>query len=311
LLVAAIARCDAQVSQQPSPAHTPDPVSIRQSLDRGDLVAAESNARAYLAANQSSADAHFLMGLVLFRRGDARASLAEYTQGARYKTPTAFDLLIVGSDYVELGDFSDADRWLTKCVEFDPENVTGWYYLGRTKYNENRFEEAISAFQHCLRLDPKHVKAEDNLGLSFQAVQRTEDATRCFQNAMDWQSGKSPDPGPYIDMGALLIEENRNADALPYLQRAVAIAPEEGRAHQQLGKALFKLDRLGEAQIELEKAEQLTPGSAPLHYMLGQVYRKQNLSDKAQREFQNYSRLSGTHSTSTTPEPGRVQTHVQ
>ena len=83
---------------------------------------------------------------------------------------------MVAVDYVLLGDFLDADRWLTKALSWNPSDADGWYYLGRTKYNENRFSEAIDAFQSCLKLDTHNVKAEDNLGLSYDCLLYT---SRC------------------------------------------------------------------------------------------------------------------------------------
>jgi tetratricopeptide (TPR) repeat protein len=50
------------------------------------------------------------------------------------------------------------------------------YLLGRTKYNENRFAEAITSFERVLALRPKDVQAEDNLGLSQQGLGHTEQA---------------------------------------------------------------------------------------------------------------------------------------
>ena len=214
----------------------PELSRARSLLSEGKLQDAEKTVRSYLAAHQDSADGHYLLGLILFRKADARASLAEYTQAAKYHVPSAFDLLIVGSDYVELGDFADADKWFSKSIEFDPSNVMAWYYLGRTKYNENRVEEAIAAFQHCLQLDPKHVKAEDNLGLSYQAVQRRDEAMRAFQNAIDWQGDTPRNAGPFIDMGALLLEDDQAADAVRYLEKAVAIAPDESKHTYNLAK---------------------------------------------------------------------------
>ena len=88
-------------------------------------------------------------------------------------------------DYVLLGDFADADRWLTKALVWNPssdvEEVR--YYLGRTKYNENRFAEAVDDFQRCLKLDPHNIKAEYNLGLSYEGKKQIEQATQAFQTA--------------------------------------------------------------------------------------------------------------------------------
>ena len=266
-------------------------------LAKGMLAEAEGAARKYLAEHADSADGHYLLGYILFRRARASASLAEYTEGAKYRRPSAADLQVVGADYVVLGDFPDADKWFTKSVEWNPASVLGWYYLGRTKYNENRFEEAIVAFQRCLKLDDKHVKAEDNLGLSYQALGRLDDALQAYRNAIDWQSdAKVKNPGPFIDIGGLFLETNQPEKAVEYLQKALEIAPDDPKAHQQLGKAYFNLNNLPKALVELEKAVQLAPNNAPVHYILAQVYRKQGLGEKAKGEFDRYTKLSATHS---------------
>jgi tetratricopeptide (TPR) repeat protein len=266
-------------------------------LTRGMLTEAENATRQYLNGHADSADAHYLLGYTLFRQAKASASLAEYTEGAKYRTPSAADLQVVGADYVVLGDFPDADKWFTKSVQWDPTSVLGWYYLGRTKYNENRFEEAVEAFQRCLKLEPRHIKAEDNLGLSYQALGRRDDALQAYRNAIDWQADiKTKNPGPWIDMGGLFLEANQPEKAVEYLRKAVEIAPDDPKAHQQLGKAHFNLNDLPKALIELEKAVDLAPNNAPVHYVLAQVYRKQGLQEKAKAEFDRYAKLSATHS---------------
>lgn len=279
-------------------AQTPAPLAEAQTLlDKGMLPEAEGSVRQYLKEHADSADAHYLLGYILFRQAKAAASLAEYTEAAKYRKPSAADLQAVGADYVVLGDFPDADKWFTKSLEWAPHSVLGWYYLGRTKYNENRFEEALDAFQHCLKLEPRHIKAEDNLGLSYQALGRREEAMQAYRNAIDWQADAvTVNPGPFINMGSLFLEINQPEKAVEYLQKALAIAPDDPKAHQQLGKAYFNLNNLPKALPELEKAVQLAPNNAPAHYILAQAYRKQGLQDKAKLEFDRYAKLSATHS---------------
>src|SRR3569833_3326387 len=77
----------------------------RSYAERNELPAAEAEARRVVAANPESADAHFLLGYILFRQQTARESLAEYTAGAKYRKPSAADLRVVGADYVLLADY--------------------------------------------------------------------------------------------------------------------------------------------------------------------------------------------------------------
>ena len=312
----------------------------RSLLEQGRVAHADRAVRQYLEKHPDSADAHFLLGHILFReiqaeakldsqfgRQDqgpmggvkvlapnssdtkaraekARASLAEFTTGAKYRDPAAADLKIVALDFVLLGDYANADKWLTKMLEWTPKDSEGWYYLGRTKYNENRFAEAISAFQQCLKLDSKNVKAEDNLGLSYAGLSRNDEATAAYQQAIAWQAQSAPkNPGPYIDLASLLIDENRSQEAVTFLLQAAEIAPLESHVHELLGKAYARLEEFPKAQAELEKAIELSPQSPNLHCMLAPVYRKQGLAEKAKSEFDRCAALTGSHSVPETPRP--------
>ena len=303
-------------------------------VDKGLASEAERALRQYLDKHKDSADSHFLLGYILFREiqesagikagtvaetysekaadgsdtsmreAKAKASLAEYTEGAKYHAPSSFDLKIVALDYVLLGDYVNADKWLARSLEWNPQDIDGWYYLGRARYNENKFAAAVDAFLQCLKLSPGNVKAEDNLGLAYAGLGRNEEATAAYQQAMVWQSQSVlKNAGPYIDLGSLLLDENRPEEAVPYVLQAIEIAPRESRAHELLGKAYTRLDKLPEAQAELEKAIELSPQTPNLHCMLAPVYRKQGLAEKAKIEFDRCAAMAGSHSTSETPRP--------
>lgn len=274
-----------------------DPLSEARSLVKlTKFEEAEQVIRKYLEIHKNSADGHYLLGYILFKQQKAKESLAEYTEGAKYRTPSASDLEVVAGDYVLLHDYLDADKWFTKSVEWNPGNLQALYYLGRTKYNENRFEEAVDVFLRCLKLDPKNVKAEDNLGLSYEGMGRTEQAMAAYKTAIAWDaSAPIRDSGPYINLGTLLVDKNRAGDAVQYLLQALQIAPGDVRAHRELGKAYLHLNQLENAQKELEKSVQLSPQHAPTHFVLAQVYRKRGLLDKARAETERYTALTGTH----------------
>jgi len=270
----------------------------RALLEQGRLPEAEQTMRRYLEVHKSSAEAHYLLGYILFKQQNAKASLDEYTEAAKYRVPTAADLEVVASDYVLLKDYPDADKWFTKAVEWNPKDALGWYYLGRTKYNENRFDEAISAFEQCLKLQPRDVKAEDNLGLSYEGLNRYEEAIAAYRTAIAWQTDAAvKNSRPFLDLGSLLVDTDHTEEGLPYLLEAARLSPEEHKAHRQLGKAYAHLNQLEKAVAELEKAVELAPENASVHFMLAQVYRRQGLLDKAKMESERYAALTGTNST--------------
>ena len=276
-----------------------DPLSEARSLIKLNKFSdAEEVIRRYLEMHKNSADAHYLLGYILFKEQKAKESLAEYTEGAKYRTPSALDLEAVGGDYVLLHDYADADKWFSKAAQWSPGNLQTLYYLGRTKYNENRFEEAVNVFLQCLKLDPRNVKAEDNLGLSYAGMGRSEEAMAAYRTAISWDKAArgERDSDPYINLGTLLVDTDRAGEAIPLLLEALTISPDDVRAHRALGKAYLHLNQLDSAQKELEKSVQLAPQHAPTHFVLAQVYRKRGLMDKAQAETERYAALTGAHS---------------
>lgn len=272
--------------------------SARSLLSQEKLPEAESEARRYLQSHPGSGPAHFLLGAILFREDKAKDSLAEFTTGARFSTPSANDLKVVALDYVLIDDYDDAQKWLIESTGKDPSDPTAWYSLGRVQYKLNVFQDAVKSFLRCLQLDPHNVKAEDNLGLTLAALNRTDEAIAAYRQAIAWQAGsKHPSEQPLLNLGSILIERDQLDEATRLLEQAVAIAPKDPKIHEQLGRVYSLQNDLGKAAGHLEEAVTLSPNDSRLHFQLGQVYRKLGLMEKAKAEFERTAALAGTHST--------------
>jgi tetratricopeptide (TPR) repeat protein len=279
-----------------------DPVvEARSLLDAGKVQEPETILRNYLATNPSSADAHFLLGYALFRDQKAKESLAEFTAGAKFRRPRADELKIVAADYVMLSDYSDADKWFSQVVSENPDDADAWYLLGRTKYNENEFAEAISSFEHALALRPRYVEAENNIGLAWKELNHHEKARAAFQAAIEWQGDAPVDAQPFLNLGTLLADDQQGDEGISYLTTAEKLAPRNPAIHEELGKVYLALNKVPEAQSQLEQAIALAPDASALHYKLGQVLRREGLLERAQQEFAICERLNGAHSSSKTP----------
>jgi Flp pilus assembly protein TadD len=281
-----------------------EPLQTAQSLlAAGNFSEAEATLRRYLKENPSSAEAHFLLGGVLFHEKRAVESLGEFTAGSKFKRLGAGELRTVASDYVLLGDFADADKWFSQVTVETPNDPEAWYLLGRTKYNENRFAEAVTSFEHVLALRPKDVQAEDNLGLSQQGLGQTDKAKSAFETAIDWQRDAPTDAQPYLNLGILLTDQGDSAAAIHQLTKAATLTPQNPKIHEELGRALQAKGDMEAAQAQLEAAVRLAPNAAALHFKLGQIYRHRGLNERAQQEFAVCAKLNGTHSSTEVPNP--------
>lgn len=272
-------------------------------IHMGQFGEAERALRGYLAAHRNSADATYLLGFVLHREDRPADSLAAYTQAAALVRPTSDDLKVVGLDYVLLDDYPDAIKWLEKAVEFDATNADAWYYLGRAYYTRTRLIEAQKAFATVLSLDPFNARAENSLGLIFESDAQPASAIDAYRKAIAWgEKNSHPSEQPYVNLGGLLLEQDRMEEAIPALEKAAALAPDNGYCRLKLGTAYLRAGRLQAAQKELEKATELEPDDAIAHYQLGRLYKAIHAKDRAQAEFDRAAALE-TRSAGSSPTP--------
>lgn len=304
LLGIALVACGGMVAQDATRALPVIPQSLLAKIDTGQFPAAETDLRALLRLDPSSSKTNFLLGYVLFREGQYVDSLAAYTAGARFGAPDPDDLLIVSSDYIQLRSYPDAVRWLTYVTEQAPDNARAWYLLGRTQYQLDRPEEALHAFEHCLQIKPRNLPAKYNAGLALERLQRNADAESAYREAITWATQDHiADPQPWLDLGNLLLAQQKFRDAANVLATAVATAPNNPLCQQQLGVALDRAGDYAQAVTAFERAIALAPKADRAHYYLARTLRQLGRTQQAAEEFALVDKLHSSHEGQETPNP--------
>ncbi len=271
---------------------------IQKLIDAGEFKQAASDLGSFLKSDQNSAKAHAMLAYCMLRMDDPKGSLAEYTRSAALVRPDSADLQNVAKDYALLNDLPDADHWMTLAVRMDPKNAEAWYGLGRIRYTQQRFQDAVDCFERALVLDPRSVKAKNNLGLSYEGLNRTDDATSAYRNAINWQQASShPSEQPLLNLGIVLLHQGKLPEAEQLLTQAATIAPRDSNIREQLGHLYLQTNELQKAQSQFEQAIALNPKSPALHFLLGRVYRAEGEEEKAKAEFARSEELSGYRST--------------
>ena len=92
-------------------------------------------------------------------------------------------------------------------------------------------------------------------------------------------------------LAEMLFHEGRGSEALPYAQRAVAMAPQLPVTHNMLGIILTGLGRLQEAEGQYEQALQIQPDYAEAHYNLGSALRESGRIPEAIAQYEQALRI--------------------
>jgi Flp pilus assembly protein TadD len=283
----------------PTPPQKASALAIAQQLVHdGKFAQADAMLRPLIAAEPKAAEPRYLLAYALLREDRPAESLTEYTSAAALRPPTAEELRSVALDYVLLKSLPDADRWMSRALAMDANDAETWYAMGRLRYTQGRYGDALTCFEKTLALNPRSVKGENNLGLAYEALNRNDDAVRAYRIAIAWQKDDpAPSEQPLLNLAILLQHRNQLPEAQQLLEQAATIAPKDPRIHENLGQVYLHTDRAADAVKEFADAVGLAPQNPRYHYLLGQAYRRTGEEGQAKQEFARSAALNGAHST--------------
>ena len=99
------------------------------------------------------------------------------------------------------------------------------------------------------------------------------------------QNPENVDPRDLQILAILYIQENRPLEALPLLEHAVDLYPENGETHMWQGVALFLTGQFEESEEAFMRALSRNPGLSDVRNYMGLLRYKQGDLDAAVREF--------------------------
>lgn len=125
----------------------------------------------------------------------------------------------------------------------------------------NQFVESLVACGKVLAHDPWNGIALYLIGLSQIFLGRFDDALASFKQADRFDTPQVARWTWAIGTGWTYLLLGRTEEALPWLQRSIAITPASGRTHMLLAAAYQELGRADDARAAMAVALELRPGS--------------------------------------------------
>jgi len=130
---------------------------------------------------------------------------------------------------------------------------------------------AIEHFQEALALKPDRDKPYGGLGLALIELGHPREAEAALRRALN---SRPIELGVLNNLGLALSQQKRFAEAVPYLQQAVAMDTHNVVARANLAEALVGLGRLDEGIAELRRAAAEEPFAAEPRIGLVLAYRR-------------------------------------
>jgi len=136
------------------------------------------------------------------------------------------------------------------------------------------YATAARLYEQILKLDPSLHEVQSNLGMMYYLDRKLPRAVIVFQKVLESNPRLFV---PRLFLGICLLEQDRAAQALPHLERAVKGKPLDTPARRHLARAFHVLGRDDEALSQLMKLKELEPADSETLYLLGRVHLKLSL----------------------------------
>ncbi|MCL2928562.1 MAG: aminotransferase class I/II-fold pyridoxal phosphate-dependent enzyme, partial [Trichodesmium sp. MAG_R01] len=166
------------------------------------------------------------------------------------ENPQFYRLLAI--NHREKGDIEKAIVNYQKAIEIGPQG-SFWNHkdLGDIFKSQERWNEAIAAYEDALKLNPEHLVLCRSLAVAQVKAGRLEESIDSYRRVIELNPQHFRN---YKDLGDILLQKGRLEEVALNYQKAVNCLPENYWSRTELGLILSKLNRKKEAMDALKIA---------------------------------------------------------
>lgn len=186
------------------------------------------------------------------------------------------------------GRAAEAEPWLKKALEGNPQWVAIWDQLGKAQRLQGKLDDALASGRKAVALDPTYARSYENLGLAYSDKGMSTEAIMSLEKALELEP-KLTDSA--TNLGYLYNKAKRYDETIQMLTKFIGLSPGCAVAHYQLGNAyLYKRD-FKAAIPQYEQALKIRPGLAAAMEMMARSYQALGDTENAIRCYESLCTL--------------------
>lgn len=118
---------------------------------------------------------------------------------------------------------------------------TDYYAEGAELLREEKYHEALTSFRLALRENPNDTDVLQQIAVTYTLIGMTDEAVRTYRRVLEL---KPHTPGAHYGLSFLLLQRNREDDAVAHLRAFLAHPPAEDGADRHIEHARATLEEL-------------------------------------------------------------------
>lgn len=204
-------------------------------------------------------------------------------------------LLLSARTITRNAEWKDLVGLFAQNVASYPKHPKAWLWLADSLAKQDRWHEAIRAYQASLAINPYQNTATVDLAEALSLVGRSDEAEEVLLQAV---SNRPRDPWLLYMLGIHRLKAGKNQEAIEAMEKSIEVAPSTG-AYHVLGSAYLRLGQKQKAEQAFHKALAVYLGKerfhAEVHVHLGKLYQSQRKQKEAAEELSLALRFDPNH----------------
>ncbi|HUO17935.1 MAG TPA: tetratricopeptide repeat protein [Verrucomicrobiae bacterium] len=274
------------------PSAPPELTQAETLIQKRDYAGAEPLLRKVVQANPSndeawSYEAWFDLGFVENGLGNVPESIAAYRKSVAIKPDVFESNLNLGLQLAKTSQ-PDAEQFLRTATKLKPTGQPAegleraWLSLGHV-LESAKPEEAIAAYHQAALLQPKDPEPRLSSGALREKENKYSDAVEEYKDAL----ALDPNSDALIGLANVYMRGRQFPEAEEYLHKLVAAQPGNAGAHIELGRVLMAENKNDAALTELKAGAKLAPTDLSAQRDLADLYTTLGKNDQAEAVYRS------------------------
>jgi tetratricopeptide (TPR) repeat protein len=240
-----------------------------------------------------TAELYALLGDIEDKANNREQAAEEYQRAARLDE-SEDRLLDFGNSLIKIGAYDGAVQIFDYSLKKYPQSAKLRVGLGITHYTGGRYSEAVKTLCEAVDLDPTDPRSFVFLGEMYGvAPELAEEVTKRMAQFVQFHPNNAQAHFYYAvslwhGQSGANVEMN---EVERLLRTAISLDPHLSSAHLELGVLLSEQRKNAEAITALRTAIKLKPDVAKAHYRLMQLYQRTGQRELAAQELELYQAL--------------------
>jgi tetratricopeptide (TPR) repeat protein len=252
-------------------------------VEMRDLTLAEKSFGEVLRINPRAAAAQLQLARLQLARGETAGALRSAEEAARQRPGDPVAAVLLSKSLRARGDFSRAEREITKAIERNTESAPLRVEQGELALQRRQTAAARAAFEEALRLDASTHDARVGL-ISADIVERNVSAAQT--RVAGWRSS-APDDLPLKVLAARVeIMAGKPADAERLLREVITADASELEAYDLLGRLYISQGQTDRAVAEYTALAAKSKAPAGALTMIGLIQESRGDRAAARQQYE-------------------------